>query len=333
MTYSGEIISDVATLHTNIEKFPHCPIVSTENLDAIPYDREKQSNIQLSFNTSKLERECSRGVDKNIVKSGENELYFERPMGPILAQAKLNFDQNKSILEFNKSYMRLGKATIDQFYSPGHLFMDFLNWRLLQSKYTLLHAAAFEYQNEGVVLIGLSNAGKTTTTLDFLSTYGGNFVAEDIAVIDGETVYSCPYSLSPIDPSFTDSKKHKYYAKLDNHVPLLDRFFNNPMDSILDVIGKDSFVGKTSIDHIFVLSGEGPKPESMYDIILSSNRAEFTYSANQLLWAAQYRNLINMEKTIQTEETLLQDAINSAETHILSVPPEQYTEQIHSFIT
>ena len=331
--YKTDIVPGLVLLESNVEKIPHCPIVSASSLEEQPrYSHDYE--FKMEYNVRDIEFRDRGYKDKIFEKVDDSSIYFERPVGfGRLVKMLVEFDQTQVRITVNRLYHEIGRITIDQLMSPGDHFMDLLNFLLLSNEHMLVHSAGFEYQGEGVLLIGLSNTGKTTTTLRFVNEFSSNYIAEDICVAGNGKIYSCPYSLSPINPNFTDSQRHEIYQKIHSIFPLIDHIYSGPIDSIEEVIGGGNIISEADLEHIFVLSNgdeatENIRPEQAEKLIFSSNRAEFTHSANQLLWAASYLGVIDLYDMDLKERNVLSDLVAGTDQEKVQGDPDFFTQVI-----
>ena len=77
------------------------------------------------------------------------------------------------------------------------LLMDIVRFSFLAKRYVPLHAAAFRFEQTGVLVTGWANGGKTSALLAFAS-HGGQYVGDEWVLLsaDGKTMYGLPVSVA-----------------------------------------------------------------------------------------------------------------------------------------
>lgn len=338
--YEIEVIPKLVGLKTNVKLIPHFPLVAT-----IP---ETSSDINARINAEYLVKKIpnfSKGKvkAKSYQKIEDNTIYFECPVGfGLVAKLLLKNEKNRFQIIVNSLYHKIGRASIDKLYSPGWHLLDMIQYKLLEKDYTLLHSASFFYGDTGILLIGLSNTGKTSTTLSFVE-QGGKFVAEDMSVTNGRKIFSCPYTLSYIN---IDLKKlniikrisNSIYRKMCSVFPVLDHFLKGPIKSIYDVVDSEKVCLEGKVDYIFILSRgrkfiQAIEPDKACSYILASNRMEFPYHNDPLLLAAQFLDSgINVFEAMEKEVDLINSLVNNAELYYLSGDLDYFIKSIYNII-
>ncbi len=343
--YEIDIIPYLVRLKTNVKKIPNFSLLSykiTENRIGMDMIKNK-SKIEIEYivndkfvyqnDTLKL-----NNGDKLFKRIGNNKVYFQRSIGLGLS-AKLLLEINNKYAKIivNNIYHRLNRMSINHLYSPGWHLLDVIDIKLLNIGYCLLHSAAFVYKNKGILLVGLPNTGKTSTAYFFVSKCMAKYIAEDISVTNGKEVFTCPYTFSFVKPSVR-SKKLKIYEKMVDFFPLLDHFRTPPLNSSLDIFGKDSLCLKEKIEYVFILN-KGQRFVHPLDAdiakskILLSNRAEFTYSNNPLLLSSQLLGLkVDVFKAIEKEAQIIESLVRNSHVYYLSGDTDYFIESIRSIV-
>jgi hypothetical protein len=333
------VVSKLVNLESNVNKIYRCPLIAV-NISKNDISYSNDHNINVEYYVRKIDSPPRAYIDKHYKKIGDNKFYFERPIGAgLIAKMILTVDQNSATIEVNRTYHEVGRVTVDQFYSPGWHIMDIINYLLLQKNHCLIHSAAFEYNGKGILLLGLPNTGKTSTTLNFVLNRNANFISEDIAVTDGNEIFACPYALSPIHPKYTENKlKYKINQKANDLFPLFGHLYQGPLNSITDVVGSNQLENSSEIDFVFVLHNGQKKVEDVTQnkaesLLLSSNRAEFTYSSNQLLWAAEYLGVLNISDIIDNERRIMKRLSETSDIYRIGGEVDFFEESILNIVS
>ena len=98
----------------------------------------------------------------------------------------------------------IGKTTVirfNRFYKwfrkPLEYFFAFLQMKLLDNGFSLIHAGCVSKNNEGLLFPAFSDTGKTTTTLRFVES-GYRLLGDDMVITDGDRIFSFPTSIKKI---------------------------------------------------------------------------------------------------------------------------------------
>jgi hypothetical protein len=332
--YEYLITPEVATVESNREIIPKFSLASTLNRYSGPYS----SKIKISFNV--INNFPQMGYDSqkfHFYYSNERKaIYYVRPIGfrktiKLLLKNLLNGTQ----LLVNGDYYKFVRLRLDNVYPPGVHLADILSVNLLERKYTPLHCAAISSANEGTLLVAPPDTGKTVTTLLALKR-GFSYMAEDIAIVDGDNVYANPYTSTFLhNDEFTGYNKiNKSLFSLYRKIPFL-RDYIRPRGSVRALLKNLKIDQKAPIKNIFIMdkgrtSIEKLDPNEAIRRIMIINRNEFSYYKNPLLFAYSYFNPeLNINKLMKVEEDLVQTVVDRAPCFLLkSNEPKQYIELI-----
>jgi len=334
-----DIVPGLVRLRSNVRRIPYFHILSgiTKGKDEF---KSPETEFEIEFTVGKIESPLKKSSGKIYTAIGDDTLYFEYPIGlGIVPKMLLEFKDNGINVTINRTYYRLGRININQLYSPGWHLIDTLDLKLLNIGYSLLHGAAFVYKNKTVLLIALSDTGKTRTTLSFVAKYGAKYIAEDMLVTDGDTLFSCPYGISHLHPDLLPlGASWSIYEKIYTSFPGLDILGKKPIKSILDVISRNKLCLQSRVDYIFVIR-KGERETSLLDaetaikMILASNKAEFRYSTNPMLMSAQMMGLVDVFGAMESEKKIIDKLINNSELYYLSGDTEYFIEAISGVIS
>lgn len=314
----------ILKLRTNVSAIPDFQLAT----ELTGVDTSEESPLTVEYVVDRVTE--LRSVEKGIQLEGDSIVY-KKSLGLLGdLKCKIDIDEATSRVTVNKRYHQLGRASIDTVPSVGKLLEDVISMQLLMNDYTLLHCGGVQRGDETFVLIGLANTGKTTTTLRLvINEPGMKYVAEDIAITDGDTLYSCPYALSAIDSPLLNSRENAVYHWIARKIPLLDRLYVQPLRSIHDVLASWQVAESGDITDILLLSRGGQRSgiADASRMLRLSNRAEFTYPTNQILLSAQYLGYeIDIHEAIETERAILHDLTRDASVaHLHGSPAELFT--------
>jgi len=337
--YEIDVIPGLVCLRTNVRRIPYFHILS-----GIPKGADKLKSPKVKLEVEFIVEHISSPAGKNKGKLyqaiRDNTLYFEYPIGLGLVPKLLLEIKHEGIrMVVNPTYYRLGRVNINQLYSPGWHLIDILNMRLLSIGYTLLHGAAFVFKNKTILLIALSDTGKTRTTLSFVSKHGAKYIGEDMLATDGKTLFACPYGISHVHPDLIKLEPSwAIYERLYARFPGLDILGKKPIKSILDVIDRNALCLQKKVDYIFVIR-KGERAVSALDLntaksmILASNKAEFRYSTNPLLMSAQMLGLVDVFDAMENEVRIVNRLVNDSKLYRLSGDTDYFVEAISNIVS
>lgn len=333
-----ELVPSLVSLRTNVDRIHHCPLVSVD-IPTSRGDRDVSCDLfEVEFLVEGLESPHRDHRDKLFQRRSNSELYFERPLGfGRIAKLLIDFDISNPRIIVNPSYHSIMRMTFDNLYAPGWHLRDLVQITLLANRYTLLHSAALTNGHSGIVLVGLPNTGKTTTTLDLVRNHGWKFVGEDITVTNGTCVHSCPYNVSPINPAVTGNLHHRLHERVRKTFPLLNRFVRRPLRSITDVVEESQIEHSMNVDYVFVLSKGSPgvrpiSSEQASSKIEASNRSEFSYCTNEVLLGGQYNELVDISGLRAAETNIIKNLSESARTFELTGQPDYFSEVVRETV-
>lgn len=314
----------VIELSTNAAPIPDFQLFSRDGRRAF-----EACPLKVAYTVGPVEGLQSREKGLEVL---DERVVYKKSLG-FLGDLKCSFSigPETSELRVNRTYHRLGRASIDTVPSVGKLLEDVISLQLLMNGYAMVHCAGLAHERGVAVLIGLANTGKTTTALRIVQNGGAKYVAEDIAITDGEQLYCCPYALSAVDDDLVDAEGDPVNQWLGGKIPLLDRVYSGSVHSIYDVLDRDEIRYSGDVTDVFVLSrGKGRTtavdPSRM---IRLSNRAEFTYSTSHVLLGAQYLGYgIDVHDAMETEERLLDDLVSGSDVSQFRGDPARLFDEV-----
>lgn len=334
-----DIIPGIVNLQSNVLEIPRFHLFSHNPGHAIAAKTD-EAQIKAGYFVDSTHPQLQDPPVESNGFSGvsDNQIYYERTIGAgQKAQMLVDFHGESSFeIYVNKTYHLASNITIDKFYSVGWYLRDLIQYCLLQNGYTLLHSACFEYNDQGILIIALSDVGKSTTTMNFIQK-GAKYVAEDLSVTDGEYIYTCPYTFGPGDISrYKNTLAANVYNKAHRAFPLLGHVISAP-GTVFDLVESEDILQKTKADQVFVLT-KGRKQqrdvtsEQAARMALSQNRAELLYHASPMLSISEFIDInIDVFSAVEKEEEIISDLFQRTCNIIqLSGTPEYFEEIIES---
>jgi hypothetical protein len=219
--------------------------------------------------------------------------------------------------------------------------------KLLLHQCALVHAAAVAFNGQGVLLAAPGETGKSLASLGAVEK-GCAFLAEDVAITDGERVYGLPLTASfAWDIGSREMALRGWLARLKVRafqwaaasLPPLAYFLPSPSVNILSFAPRIRIESQAPLSFIFIL-GKGPagvvplSPQEALAKLLLINRSEFSYYQNHLLLGYSYFNpWLNLSDLMGEEEELLSMAVRIAACFWCQGPePGTIIEQIWSIV-
>ena len=299
---------------------------------AMPYVNESMFNdalIKITLNVISGRVEPTAEEKKNMGKfhyfnsfPNQGEIFYERNF---LFGRKLQFkvagiDTNNIVISVNKDYMRFVKHRFMNIHSIGYILTDIINLRLMHNNLAPLHCSGVVVNKNGYAIFAPPNTGKTLTAMtlcmDDNSKY--KFIAEDLALTDGENLFAVPWTST-----------FRYYNTVDSS--LFSKFLNNLTEkiSVLELLsfGKTEPItdyvkdisNKAKIKGIYILDrGEirnyDISPDEAFDRINTLDRYEFNYMRAPTIIAYEYFNRkTDIEYAYMRERELLKEMIGNSD--------------------
>jgi len=270
---------------------------------------------------------------------GADVLYYQRPF-LLNTRLQLRIEgllSDRPLLSVNKTYYRFITHRFMNLHSVGYILTDVASLLLLRRGYAPLHCSAFRKGNSTVVVFAPPNTGKTLCTMMACMKCEAEFLAEDIAITNGEVIYSVPWT-----------NTFRYYSRIEkdflsNIVNALTRIFPplelltiykpKPISAYLD---KEKLCSNSKITHLVILECgntlvQQETPKEAYRKILNLNRYEFNYHKAPLIVAYEFFNpSLNIAFACKTEQNILKKLANNAHERLVvrTSDPSNYASLI-----
>ncbi len=324
--YYYSSVKDIIAIKTNIENF------SFSYGMAMPYVDEKEYNnslIKIELNVVSGRVEPKEGEKSEMGKfhyfSGypnANEMYYERSF---FFNQKLQYkisgiNSNHIKVTVNKNYMRFVKHRFMNVHSMGYILTDIINLRLIHNNFAPLHCSGFLKGEDSYGIFAPPNTGKTLTAMTLcMNDSSYKFVAEDLALTDGENLYAVPWTSTfryydSVDSSFFS----KWLNKLTEKISILELFGFGKTEPITKYVSE--IINKSSQKDIFILDRgveefKDISKEEAFQRINTLDRYEFNYMRAPAIIAYEYFNPdTDIEGAYSGERKILKKMIKNAET-------------------
>ena len=270
---------------TSDEKLRRCRIVVRLIIDSLKSESKKMSGLQ-KYHYWRGEQE-------------RDELFYERSFfaGTKLRMLIRGIKNNIPEIRVNKNFLRFIRFRFNNLHSPGYTLTDLVCVLLLQRGFCPLHCSGFSLGDSSIAVVAPGDTGKTLTTMRAVFDAKAHYMSEDLAIIDEENFYGCPWTST-----------FRYYDELSMSWILrlrmrLIKLF--PPAELIPVpgehrnidyyIGEDRIVLKKRLTHLVFLARRrgGVKVLDNKDarrMLFNLNRYEFHYMKSPMLTAYSYFN-------------------------------------------
>jgi|SRR5208337_3682298 len=291
------VAPEILSVRTSI---PHIPRFSLGEHLSVVAPPSKPAKVQLGFEVARISgrpKELEIKHHYYYVGVGNDSVYCERNMG-FGATVRLLMSQLHTgpTLRANELYYRLIPSQLGVLLPPGRHLLDLAMVALLRAGFLPLHCAAVSREGRSLLIFAPPDTGKTFTALA-LRNQGFSILSEDMAITDGKTVWSCPFT-GTFYHLISDSNRHGWrglttraYASAVDLFPLLARLVRPPIHSLWSLTG-GLVQGSSRIGGLIFLRRTGTSlcTESVsgqraFHSLQLCNRVEFTYDANPALLA------------------------------------------------
>lgn len=273
---------------------------------------------------------------KYFSRQAEQTLYYETPLGAFgNARLELRWSDTNPQLKVNSLYHRLGKVSIETVHSTGRHLRDITNLLLARNGYAVIHSAALSHGDRAVMLVGLSNTGKTTSTINFVQHHSAKLFGDDLMVSDGVRAYACPMTRANLNPEFAPSRGYRWHQAIRRVIPFFENYVGPPKLTISDYFGAAQIASPCRVTDLFILIGSDRFSKRTIDeeealrLLYASNHAEFTHNTNQVLWAGDYLGAgVPLFEGLRQEQALLQRLTRNAHVHCLEGGAEDFRREV-----
>ena len=155
---------------------------------------EYREALSISYSVEPFESHSRFHDGKTYRWIEENTLKFEFPIAPLVSLiARLRINEQSAEIAVNTAYHYLGRLSVGNIPSAGWLLRDVTSLLLSRNNYALVYAAGVDINGRALVIVGLTNSGKSTLVRHLVSHHSAKVLGDDMIVIDREgRVYACP---------------------------------------------------------------------------------------------------------------------------------------------
>lgn len=297
--------------------------------DLAPKTNEEEYNkckIKINLEIRKTKDVFDKAIDKNnydkynyfFAKKDERKIYYDRGF---IFNSKLRYsidvkDNCNIDVIVNKNYFRYVKYRFMNIHSIGYILTDLISGLLLINGYCTIHCSAVQIRDKTIVIFAPTNTGKTLTAMKLCELAGAKFIAEDIALTDGESIYAAPWTSTF---SYHNKGRHTKYNKLmdalQNKIIIFQLMSLRERKSICEYLGLENIIAKSKITDLIVL-GKGDNQvfehkDGIFESIINLNKYEFNYHKSPSLLVLDYFNSdLSIEKMFNTEKAILRKLFN-----------------------
>lgn len=255
-----------------------------------------------------------------------NKIYYEREflLGSKLRYSVEIIENNTININVNKNYYKFIKYKFMNLHSLGYILTDLVSGLLLCNGYATLHCSAVKINERTLVMFAPPSTGKTITAIRLCERNNAKFLSEDIALTDGEYIYSAPWTSTF---RFYNHKKETRVDKtvdfIRRKIPLLQLISLRRKKSMDTYLGKESFINFSKTTDIIVL-GKGPKQindnnDNVFNNIINLNKYEFNYHKSPTMLALSYYNLeLSADAMYSQEKKLLKKLLDGTNSYSIN---------------
>jgi hypothetical protein len=204
-------------------------------------------------------------------------------------------------------------------HSIGYILTDLASLLLLRRGFSPVHCSAFRADDATVLVLAPPNTGKTLTTMMACMEHGASFMAEDLAITDGRTLYSVPWTSTFRYYSHIDeSARSRMMNALTRRIPLFELLPGGSRAPINAYVPDERLLSRSEITHVVMLE-RGPEEvrEATEDEAIRKavnlNRYEFNYHKAPLVVACEYfLPELAIDEAYHEERRILRDVVRGA---------------------
>lgn len=259
-------------------------------------------------------------------------LIYGRPSRGCERYCQICIDGKHIQILFNQQYAAYTFLRPAKIPHPTRLAATLANLTLIRQGIFTFHGAAIEAEHRGVAILGVSNTGKTLSTIQLCQNKGWRLLADDVFIVDRSgTLFPNPFTTS-LD--FTNPVRHKLLGWLfkDSHERwgTLERYPSVEIGS------------PSPVDSIFILEkrgwGNGMQQLTAQEAagrIMVQNALEFNYISDPFLQRLAYFEGWNVIELFQTAyDIALSFTSHAKEVHELVAPDtESLTAALQASLT
>jgi hypothetical protein len=237
----------------------------------------------------------------------------------------------------NRHYYKYITHRFMNLHSIGYMLTDIAGMLLLRKGFAPLHCSAFRAGDATVLVIAPPNTGKTLTTMMACMDHGAEFLAEDLALTDGRTLYSVPWTSTFRYYSRVDERlSSRFASKATEMFPPLELFRFSKPNPVNRYVEQRRILDSSPITHVAILERgddcilEEDRSEVLRRV-LNLNRYEFNYHKAPAVVAHEYFNGgFDTEAAQRAEREVLRNVVTTAGACwvVRSMDPTRYARML-----
>lgn len=344
--YYYSSVKNLIAIKTNVKNFKFSYGLIMPEIDNSEFDESLiKIDLQVVKGSVKPSVEQKKDMGKFHYFSGfpnSGEMYYERSF---FFKKKLQYkisgiNSNTITVVVNKNYMRYVTHRFMNIHSIGYILTDIVNLRLLHNGFAPLHCSGVAIHKKSYVIFAPPNTGKTLTAMSLcIDNKDYSFIAEDLAITDGENVFAVPWtSTFRYYDSIDSSRFSKYLNKLTEKISILELLSFGKVEKVTKYVSK--IEDKTNIESLFILDRGAEKTfdinkEDAFTRINTLDRYEFNYMRAPAIIAFEYFNPdTDIEYAYNEERVILKKMIDSAKfTKVISTRNAlNYSKEIDNLV-
>jgi len=310
-------IKDILGLKTNAENFSWCYVCVAPKTT-----EEEYNDCMLKINLSV--RKTADVFDESIkfenldrynhfyAELYGQKIYYERNF---FINAKYRYSieivGNEVNVVVDNNYFKYVRYRFMNVHSLGYILTDVISGLLLMNGYATLHCSSVSIGDKALVIFAPPSTGKTLTALKLCEYTGAKYISEDIAITDGDVIYSVPWtSTFRCYNHCKETKSDRFLEALRKKVPLFQLVPPKKRKSIHAYINEDFLVDSAEISDAILL-GKGVygvirTDKAFLENILNLNKYELNYHRSPAMLVINYFNPdFSMDQMYEAEKLIL----------------------------
>ncbi|MGB4590051.1 MAG: hypothetical protein WBI17_12605 [Clostridiaceae bacterium] len=310
-------IKDILGLSTNAENFSWCyGCVAPKTTEAefnqcmvkINLSVRKTADVfDESLNLENLDR-----YNHFYAKPQSQKVYYERSY---LLNAKHRYSievlGNEVNVIVDSNYYKYVRYRFMNVHSLGYILTDLVSGILLMNGYATLHCSSISIGDKALVIFAPPSTGKTLTALRLCEYSGAKYIAEDIAITDGEFIYAVPWtSTFRCYNHSKESKTDRFMDTLRKKVPVFQLVPIKKRKSIHAYLNNDFLVDSAEISDAILL-GKGKlevmrSDKGFLENIMNLSKYELNYYRSPTMLVMNYFNPdFSLDQMYEAEKLIL----------------------------
>ncbi|WP_322521264.1 ATP-binding protein [Guyparkeria halophila] len=339
LPYQKTLIPGVLSIHSSFKKLTGFPLCT--KLEERPNSTLDQPFAPIQVAVVQQDKNTNPTPSGKEYKADGLSTHIRTPFGRLfsLDAEFLKKEGAPPTIAVNSAYKRLANLTVGNVSSLGWLARDLVNIALLERGYALLHAAALTFKGRTILLVGLSNTGKTTTALKFAQNLGAKLYGDDLVATDGRQLFPCPHTALNIPTNSTPGLLAKTTQLARTIIPFYENFGPEKRHTIEHFVGRNAIASPSPCSDIVFLKRSANQRTELIEKnsataqLSSSNRVEFTYYDNPLINAHDFlHNQNNIPDAEQAELRVIGQLVDQSRNILIKGQPSYFEAELKKIL-